>query len=62
MSNETIKLRVGNLYEINNTNFLLEKYSQSEVHFKYLEQLKEKKKVMPMSVFLNSMPINKGKL
>lgn len=58
----TIRLTVGNLYEIQNTNYVLEKYTQEELHLKYLEEMQVKKKIMPMSVFLNSLPINKGKL
>jgi len=57
-----IKLSIGNLYEISNQNFVLEKYTQEELHLKYLEEMKVKKKVMPMSVFLNSNPKNCGRL
>ena len=62
MKPQPIKLSVGSLYEISNQNYVLEKYTQEELHLKYLEEMQVKKKVMPMSVFLNSMPINKGKL
>ena len=43
MRPQPIKLSIGNLYEISNQNFVLEKYTQEELHLKYLEEMKVKK-------------------
>lgn len=59
---EKIKLTVGCIYKIENNNYVLDSYSDSFVKLKYLVDGVVKIRELSMAYFLNSNPVNFGKL
>jgi len=60
--NKNIHLTIGAIYAFEMKNFILQSYTNEKVKFKFLEDNIVKFKEFDMQYFLNSQPLNMGKI